>query len=266
MRAECDRFAAAVLSCLLCSTLVGQETSTVQPQSYFEVASIKPVEDARGRLFDFSSSGSRVGYRGYTLSNLIMEAYNVKTYQVTFAPLVQIPSGGEYGAYDIEAKAAGDHARSRSEFRLMLRALLAERFNLQLHRAEKSSAVYVLNVGKKGPRLKKSHPDAVRSARIGVNGRNQTITATKQSTGDLAQLIQGVFFLDRPVLDCTGLRGDYDFAFEATPQSRMTGDDPDLKNVSVFTVLHQQLGLSLEPRRAPLEVLVIDHIEKPSAN
>lgn len=257
---------AAALWCLPCSTANGQATSRALPRPSFEVASVKPVEGMRGRLYDFSSSGPRVRYLGYTVANLIMEAYNVKTYQVTFAPSVETPSGGEYGAYDIEAKAAGDQARTRGEFRPMLEALLAERFKLQLHRAQKEMPVYLLSLEKNGPKFKESGPDAVQSARIGVNGRNQTITAFKQSTDDLARMIESVFFLERPVLDRTGLTGSYDITIEATPQSRMTGDDPDLRNISVFTALKLQLGLRLEPGKSPVEILVVDHIEKPSAN
>lgn len=250
----------------MCSTAKGQGTSQASPQPYFEVASVKPVEGTRGQLYSFSSSGPRVRYLGYTVAYLIIEAYNVKNYQVTFAPSVVTPSEGEYGAYDIEAKAAGDHPHTRSEFRLMLQALLAERFKLQLHRAQKEMAVYLLDVDKNGPKFNESGPDAVPSARFGVNGPNRTITAVKQSTDDLAQMIEGTFSLERPVLDRTGLNGSYDFTVEATPQFRMTGDDPDLRSISVFTALHQQLGLGLDPRKAPVEVLVVDQIEKPSAN
>src|SRR6266567_2822660 len=172
-----DGIIAAVLWCLVCSTAHGQATSQPLPQPSFEVASVKPVEGMRGRLYDFSSSGPRVRYLAYTIANLIMEAYTVKNYQVTFAPSVEPPSGGEYGAYDIEAKAAGDQAGTRNEFRPMLQALLSERFKLQLHRAQKEVPVYVLSLDRNGPKFKESGPDAVQSARIGVNGRNQTITA-----------------------------------------------------------------------------------------
>jgi uncharacterized protein (TIGR03435 family) len=185
---------------------------------------------------------------------------------MTFALSVVTTSGSEYGAYDIDAKAAGDYPRTRTEFRLMLRALLAERFNLQLHRAQKQMAAYVLEVDKNGPKFIESGPDAVPSYHQGANGRNQTITAVEQSTDNLAQMVEGAFSLDRPILDRTGLTGSYNFTIEATPQFRITGDNPDLRSISVFTALRQQLGLRLEPRKAPVEVFVLDHIEKPSAN
>lgn len=234
----------------------------------FEVASVKPVEGLRGRMYDFSSSGPRVRYIAYATVHLVMEAYNVKNYQVTFAPRTPLPSGGEYGTayYDIEAKAEGDRARTRDEFRPMLQTLLADRFKLRVHREMKEIPVYALLVGKGGPKFKESAPDATESARIGVNGRNQSITASKKSMDELAEMIPNVFFLDRPVVDRTGLAGAYYFKIEATPESRMTGDDPDLKNISIFTAVQQQLGLKLESQKAMIEVLVVDHVEKPSAN
>ena len=130
----------------------------------------------------------------------------------------------------------------------------------------KEIPLYVLLVGKGGPKFKESAPDATMSAQIGVNGRNQNITASNTSTDELAKMIQNVFHVDRPVVDRTELGGAYDFKIEATPESRTTGDEPDLKNISIFTAVQQQLGLKLESRKAMVEVLVVDHVEKPSAN
>jgi uncharacterized protein (TIGR03435 family) len=220
-------------------------------------------------LYDFSSSGPRVRYVAYSVVNLVMEAYDLKNYQVTLARTVVPPGGTEYGAaalYDIEAKAEGDAARTRSEFRPMLQALLADRFRLKVHREMKEMPVYAVVVGKDGPKFKESAADATESARVGVNGRNQHVTASKKTMDQLPQLIAGAFFTDRPIVNRTGLAGTYNFKLEATPQFRMTSDDPDLKNISVFTAIQQQLGLKLEPQKAMIEVLVVDAMERPSAN
>lgn len=204
----------------------------------------------------------------YAAVHLIMEAYNLGDYQVTFAPTVVPPSGGEYGTayYDIEAKAEGDRVRTRKEFRQMLQALLVDRFKLRVHSAMTEMPVYALVVRKNGPKFNESAPDAIESARIGVNGRNQTITASKMGMDQLAEMIKSVFFVDRPVLNRTGLLGVYDFKLEATPESRLTGDDADLRNIGVFTALQQQLGLSLAPQKTMIRVVVVEHLEKPSAN
>lgn len=236
-------------------------------QPAFEVASVKPVEGLRGQMYAFSSSGPRVRYIAYAAIHLVMEAYNLKDYQVTFASNAAPPSGGEYGMayYDVEAKAEGVRARTRDEFRPMLQTLLADRFGLRVHREMKEIHGYALLVGKGGPKLKESPPDATESAHIGVNGRNQSITASRVSMDELASMIPGVFFVDRPVLDRTGLAGAYDFKIEATPESRMMGSDPDLTIISIFAAV-QQLGLELESQQVKIEVLVVDHVEKPSPN
>jgi uncharacterized protein (TIGR03435 family) len=83
---------------------------------------------------------------------------------------------------------------------------------------------------------------------------------------ELTRMIPNAFFVDRPIVDSTGLPGTYDFKIEASPESHKTGDEPDLKSISIFTAVQQQLGLKLEPQKAMIEVLVVDHVEKPSAN
>jgi uncharacterized protein (TIGR03435 family) len=240
-----------------------------QPQTpTFEVASIKPVAEPRAQLFSFSSSGPRVRYVAYTVVHLVMEAYGVKNYEVTFAPTVKAPAEGYYNPafYDIDAKAKGDRALTRAEFRPMLQALLAERFKLTIHRAMKEMPVYVLVVSKDGPKFRRSSPEAVELADIGVKGRNQNIAASKKSMDELAVMIPNTFFVDRPVVNRTGLAGTYDFKLEATPEFRMNRNDPDLQNLSVFSAIQQQLGLKLEPQNSMIEVLVVDHVEKPSVN
>lgn len=258
------------MTCFLFGMLIlfAPASGQLPSQPAFEVASVKPVEGLRGRMYDFSSSGPRVRYVAYATIHLIMEAYNVKDYQVTFAPAAAPPSGGEYHTayYDIEAKGEGDHVRTRDEFRPMLQTLLADRFKLRVHREMKRIPAYVLLVGRGGPKFKESPPDATESAQIGVNGRNQIITASKTGMDELAKMIPTVFFVDRPVVDSTGLAGAYDFKIEATPESRMMGNDPDLRNIGIFTAVQQQLGLKLESQKVMIEVLVVDHVEKPSPN
>jgi uncharacterized protein (TIGR03435 family) len=96
-----------------------------------------------------------------------------------------------------------------------------------------------------------------------VNGRNQTITMTKQPISVLVANLQ--IFTERPVLDRTGLTGAYDLNFEATPWFR-TNNQPSPDDVSAFSAVQQQLGLKLEAAKEPIEVLVIDHFEKAIEN
>jgi uncharacterized protein (TIGR03435 family) len=117
----------------------------------------------------FDSSGPRLRLEGYTLRGLIMEAYNLRNYQISMA-------AGDDTFFDMAAKAEGDGSPTRAEFRQMLRALLAERFNLKAHYDLKEMPVYALVVGKSGAKFKQSTSDTTLKGLFGVNGRNQTIT------------------------------------------------------------------------------------------
>ena len=81
----------------------------------------------------------------------------------------------------------------------------------------------------------------------------------------VARALPDFFGVGRPVVDRTGLAGAYDFKLEATPEYRLNRD-PDAADLSIFTAVQQQLGLKLEPQRAAVDVLVVDHVEKPSQN
>jgi len=223
----------------------------------FDVASIKLHVDPLTRLDDFSSSGPRLTLEGYTEFDLITEAYGLKRYQVDFAPAVK----DDTAYYDIVAKAPEETPPSRSQFRQMLQSLLAERFALKFHRQLKEMNVYELMVGKNGPKFEESAPDAVLHVRGGVDGRKQYVEASKFTMDMLADRIS----VDRPVLNKTGLTGAYDVKLEATPEFRMrNGIQPD--DIRIFEAVQDQLGLKLVRNTAIIEILVVDHIEKPSAN
>ena len=229
----------------------------------FEVASVKIHDGPRSTICGFSSSGPRATWQVCNVYGLIREAYSLKSYQITFASSVQRPD--EDTDYDIFAKAEGDAPITRSQFRQMLQTLLAERFNLRAHPEKKEMPVYALVIGKGGPKFKESTADEEFSGFGGVNGRNQYMKCTKADMENLAFTIPNIFFVDRPVVDRTGLKGYYDWRIEATPEPRIN-NNPDLNDISVFTAVQDQLGLKLEPAKEMIEILVVDHWEKPSAN
>lgn len=229
-----------------------------RPQA-FEVAAVKVHEGPLRAMYTFSSSGARATYQGYTVRYLMMEAFHLKGYQVSMGP--SAPDWYSSVYYDIFAKAEGNAPLSRDDFRPMMQSLLAERFHVRFHREQKDMPVYALVVGKSGPKFRESAPDAVFHANIGVKGRLQTLVATKFTMDMLVDDI-GV---DRPVLDRTGLTGQYDIRLEATPEFRM-GNNPAPGDISVFDALQDQLGLKLQSQKAPVEVFVVDHAEKPSGN
>ena len=227
----------------------------------FEVASIRIHQGPLQVIMGFDSSGSLLNLEGYGVRGLIMEAYNLKNYQLESAGL----DWQQNIFYDVAARAEEGTAPTRDEFRKMLQALLVERFNFKFHRAQKEMPVYAMVVEKGGPKFKESPNDEVFAGYHGVHGRNQNLSATHMTMESLANEIGNTFFVDRPVIDRTGLNGTYDFKIEATPEFRYN-KDPQPEDVSVFSAIREQLGLKLDPQKANIEVLVVDHVEKPPEN
>jgi uncharacterized protein (TIGR03435 family) len=155
---------------------------------------------------------------------------------------------------------------------LMLRSLLADRFKLTFHREQKEFSIYVLDVAKSGPKLKKSAepPDDPAALISTVYPQRILLPARNTTMGEFASLMQRAV-LDRPVVDKTGLSGKYDFDLEWAPdESQFGGEGPaasaEAPSAPFFTAIQQQLGLKLEATRGPIEALVVDAAERPSAN
>lgn len=223
----------------------------------FEVASIHENPGPWHVMRGYSSSGTRLTLEAWSPVDLIMEAYDLKRYQVSSAAPVT-------AFYDIAAKAEGDGTPTKAEFRLMLQTLLADRFNLRFHREMRELPVYAMVIGKSGPKFKESPPEKPFRSYGGVNGRNQYTELSQATMEMLADRIAGEG-IDRPVIDKTGLTGKYDIRLEATPEFRIN-NNPQPDDLRIFDAIQQQLGLKLEPQKAAIEVLVVDHMEKPSAN
>ncbi len=233
----------------------------------FEVATIKPSNPER--------QGKGITIRGgkfitinTTLGDLITFSYGMHLKQITGAP-----AWVETEKFDIEAKPEAEGQPNDKQLKTMLQKLLAERFKLAFHRDKKELSVYALTVGKGGPKLTKSAADPNSLPGLGFRGMGDLISRNA-SMADFAGLLQGAV-LDRPVLDQTGLAGRFDFGMKWTPDqfqfvgmgakvpppSAAADAPPDL-----FRAIQEQLGLKLEPTKAQAEVLIIDHVEKPSAN
>jgi uncharacterized protein (TIGR03435 family) len=202
--------------------------------------------------------------RNVTLKRCVRGAYDV--------PETQILGGPKWLDEDrcyIEAKAAGpagDH-----ELMIMLQALLAERFKLAIHREQRALPGYALVVAKAGLKAKPSDPDA----RSRTSSSRGSIEAEGCAMAQLAQRLSEAMHM--PVADFTGVPGKFDFKLKWTLDDMQAspppgGDRPvavasdTVSGPSIFTALQEQLGLKLESRKVPAEVLVIDHAEKPSEN
>jgi uncharacterized protein (TIGR03435 family) len=244
---------------LLAVTLLAAPQVAAQPQTpapvTFEVASIRPHQGdvvVVGGQF----SGPRIRLAALTLLDLVGTAYHRDGYQISGAQ-------GWIASqrYDLLANAPGDVTPTEDNLRLMLQALLANRFQLKVHMETKERPVYALVVAKNGGKLKESTADQYSQTAGG--SRNAHMTFAKATMQQLASNLY--YSVGRPVFDKTGLRGFYDFTLDWIPDY---GGTPaaDANGVDIFTALQEQLGLKLEPQKAPIEMLVIDHAEKPSEN
>ncbi len=251
-----------LLTIMLCLPVVSAQSDKPRPQ--FEVASIKPsgpgeqgsIQWPRGR---FSASKS-------TVMNLIDYAYEVPEPEVQGAPGWLTSE-----RFDISAL-SGDQVDGdpNADFRptqLMLQALLEERFALRYHRETQQRPIYALVVAKGGSKLE---PNSGKHFAI-MRYRRQ-IVFQKVTMARVARALSGPFRSDelgRPVVDRTGLTGEFDFTLEWAPeimsQGRRLKSSQELGGPSIFTAV-QQVGLRLQTEKGPVDVMVIDHVERPSEN
>ena len=224
----------------------------------FEVASIKLHPEPITLSADPMVRGRTVSGTASTLLDLVTNAYGVKYDQVSGGP-----SWIKSNHYDITAKAVGEGTLTAEEARRMMQALLADRFQLKIHRETKEVPTYALVVGKGGPKLKPSSADAPGSNFVrGTAAGLMHMEATRGTMERLATQLAGT--AGRPVIDKTGLSGYYAFTLDWTPENRISDGDAD--TATIFTAVQEQLGLKLEPTTGPLEMLIIDRAEKPSEN
>ncbi len=245
----------------------------------FEVASVKPHAFARNEFaFGTASrespiriSGTRVTIQGL-LAGLVLTAYKLRTFQIEGAPEWRNEKGRNQ-IYDIEARAPGDRTPTVEEVRQMLQTLLAERFQLKFHRETKELPAYNLVVGHNRAKLKPSAPDVesrtIRTGRLRTNYSNVTISELVLQIGPQ---------FDRPLFDKTGLQGGYDFSLEYMPSlpSMVSVSPEQAAALAEFypadaapplpVALQQRLGLKVVSTEEQVEILVIDHVERPSAN
>jgi uncharacterized protein (TIGR03435 family) len=236
----------------------------------FEVASVKPAPPMTGNKLQVSLGGDpgRVNYSNVTLKIVMTRAYGVKTHQISG------PAWLDSERYDLVAKVPA--GASKDDIPLMLQNLLADRFKLTLHREKKVMPVYALVAAKSGPKLHPAEGEGGLRMSMGPKGRQLT---GKTSIPKLADALSG--WMDRPVLDMTEIQGIYDIDLEWIPDSSQPnpkfalggGIKPEgagegkaaaesADGVSIFTALQEKLGLKLETRKSPVEILVVDNAER----
>jgi uncharacterized protein (TIGR03435 family) len=227
----------------------------------FDVASIRPAA-AQQAGFEGSSrsqiqfAADSLTMRNIDLSEMLEWAYGLQHYQLEGPSMLQGPR------YDVGARAG--MPVDVGTLKLMLRDLLATRFGVQLHHAEKRTSAYELVVANDGPRLPPDKTEALGPSyptesfpRV-VNGG---FIFTNVSMTDFAKQLGELRGIDLPVLDRTGIHGVYDITLKSAAQALLETNGP-----SLLTLLHEQLGLKLISAKDLVDVVVVDHVGAPSAN
>jgi bla regulator protein BlaR1 len=240
------------------------QTAPAPPK--FEVASVKPNNsDQRPRGFNLQPGGQQLTAT-VTVKSLIQQAYGLRDFQISGGP-----GWIKSDLFDINAKS--ENPVEWDQVILMLQSLLADRFQLVMHRDTKETPVYALVIDKNGPKF----IGAKAGSRGMLGTRRGLLIDQAASMGGLAAQLSNV--VARIVVDRTGLTGQYDLRLEWRPDEiqvarfQETGvpeglgaPPPDSPGPSLFTALQEQLGLRLESEKAPMEMLAIDRVEKPSGN
>ena len=245
-----------------------------RPKPSFEVASVKPSLSNEGYMD--GTPGGRFIAKGIPLRMLIGDAYRVRDLQIIGGP-------GWLNAdrWDIEARpnaevvattppAANFDPTQPGRDNLMLQSLLEDRFQLKSHREKRDFPVYELAVAKGGSKIKVSM--GVPPGRPRIRGGRGSFEAYEISVGTFVYFLSPK--LDRIVVDGTNMKGRYDISLKWTPETsqaaRVSPEGPGPPSPpdqpSIFTAIQEQLGLKLEATRSPVEVLVIDSVQKPMEN
>jgi len=227
----------------------------------FEVVTIKPSSPEhqnQEKMID-GGNGRHVLMVNTNLNDLVAFAYGLDSKQIIGAP-----AWSDGSLYDIDGVPDVAGFPNVKQAREMFQALLADRFKLAIHHEKQTQSVYAITLAKGGPKLTKSASTATDATPFYEGpGRLKVMNNSLADVADVMNLMK-VADLGRPVVDQTGLAGRFDFLLRWTPD-----DSPESKPNAppgFFTAIQEQLGLKLVPTKAPVDVLIIDHVERPSAN
>ncbi len=278
-------------------------TASAQTPQAFEAASVKPAAQATGVRVRPSQSGgpgssdpTLFTAHNWSLTVLIVTAYDLKYYQFSGQPWM------DSSFFDVVAKVA--QGATREQFRLMLQNLLADRFKLKVHHESKEIPLYQLVVGKNGPTFltetEKPEEEPGTAAVAPPRGRAKVVLdengfpvlqpggppmlstpdgharmrATRETMEQFVNFLS--FQVEKPVINATGLTGRYDFILSwvgdpipSLPAGNAGAQEPNLQasGLGLMGAIQKQLGLRLESRKGPIDILVVDHAERaPTVN
>jgi uncharacterized protein (TIGR03435 family) len=256
-----------------------QNTSAATPAFEFDAVSIKPSKLGPEDAWGYQTPKDGLVCKNVPFLMVIRDAYGVFEHD----RILGFPNWLDSERYNVEAKLDGNAAdefqkltkgQRRIAWQHMLQTLLADRIKLTVHRETRELPVFFLVVAKSGLKLQESKinesdPNAPKGPAYGGTVRITGITTTGQriTSSDFAGWLSGE--LGRTVLDKTGLTGKYDFTLQYTREQdelQPASNRPDFTFPPLLTAIQQQLGLKLESGKGPVEVIVIDHVERPSGN
>jgi len=219
----------------------------------FDVVSLRPNTTGAGRSIERTNSG-HVMAENITAGSMIRHAFGIRASQIEGAP-----GWIETDQYDLQATTGTTKDLNDIELRPYWESMLASRFRMKFHRETKEMQIYSLTVAKGGPRLTENTSSGDTDTHLTNNAHHSSLTSTHIAMPDFAALLGSR--LDRTVIDKTGLAGAYNVKLDWSPDL-----STDTGSASIFTALQDQLGLKLESGKGPVEIIVIDRLERPTEN
>jgi uncharacterized protein (TIGR03435 family) len=268
MRLRTEWAGAVAVAAMLCAANALRAQDTSQPAQMmakdanpdWEVATVKPSDPNDNGHQHIRLRGRHVMLLDHTVEDILLIGYGVQKSQLAGEPdWVKTEQWDVDGVPDVEGE---PNMRQLQE---MMQKILVERFGLKLHREQREMPVFALTVAKGGAKMTANASDPngwMDQQNSAANGRDVE-NLKNTSMADLAQILQ--FRVDRPVVDQTGLKGRFDFKLQWTTDEAKAPTDGSAPP-GLFTAIQEQIGLKLEPVKAPAEVLVVDAVERPSAN
>ena len=251
----------ANLTLILFAATAALGQSADAPAPAFDVASVKTSQPGTGgeqrRRQNIQVSPGTVTMRNTSLKACIRWAWHVTDFQVSG------PDWLDSQRYEIAGKATGP--ATEDQLRLMMQALLQERFKLAVHRQTKELSAYALVVGKNGPKVHESTTEGESS--IDINQRQLSVNVQRTPVSQLVEMMSNI--LRAPVIDMTGLTGRYDitlnvakYAADMAAQGKSMDSAPADPLALISMILQEEFGLKLEARKMPLDLVIVDHAEK----
>ena len=231
----------------------------------WDAVTVKP-SDSNDTDSGFQVHGRQILMERESVESMIGFGYGIHAKQIAGAPDW---AGTE--RWNIEGVPNVQGQPNMQQYETLVRKILAERFGLKVHTETRELPVYALRVAKDGATLASgkgivktaADPNGVLDMHDRINGGQRHIQVSNGSIADIALVLK--FYTDRPLVDQTGLKGRYDFQLAWTFDETRAPTDGSAAP-SLFTAVQEDMGLKLEPVKAPVDVLVIDKVERPGAN